>query len=383
MNFQAHNDIDVRNWQLQKLAQDFVEEGRLTPPQYEALKEAFPTKIQQPNIFLRIGLFVFTSLCILFSMFFIGLLTGSLGSSMGAWGGLALFFAVVLTAMVEFFIREKHWYQQGSDNAMVYAAVGCFITAIGMIVKFDSALSYSVVSLIFLTVAAWHYGDALLAFGAFYSLILSFIIGFDTSETPPIVVPFACAVLAFTVYFLSKTALKNADLFYWEDSFRILEIASLAVLYGACNYYMVDTFLKDISDLVGIPSPYNYLFAFLTVFIPLMYVIIGVQNKKRILWILGSIGIVLSILTYRHYYAVMPIEWALTLAGIASLLLAFFLLKYLKIPQNGFTYLSKSSKTNFLESIIVNQFIQQNAAPDDTVRFGGGDFGGGGASESF
>ncbi len=383
MTFQAYNETSVRNLQLQDVAEELLVEGKLTPPQYEQVKEAFPIEFRLAHTFVRLGLFLFTGLCVIFSISLISWMTGNIDASQGGWGILLLFFGITLTALNEYLIRERRWYRQGSDNALSYASVVCLVLGIGLIGHFESSLSYSVLTLLFLTIAAVRYGDPLLAFGAFYTLILSFIIAFDQNEMSMIAAAFACAILSFTVYFFSKTALKRGDWFYWEDCFKVLEIAGLVGFYASINYYVVAELLEANPDK-GIPSPFNYIFTFLTTLVPLLYLMLGIQTKDRILWIMGGLGIVASILTYRYYFSIMPIEWALTLAGIALLLLAFFLLKYLKIPRNGFSYHPERGKTSFLESLVVNQFLPQTPSPtDDGVQLGGGDFGGGGASDDY
>ena len=133
-------------------------------------------------------------------------------------------------------------------------------------------------------------------------------------------------------------------------------------------------------------TPYNWLFAVLTVVLPFVYLFMGIKNKDRILWILGSLGIVASIMTYRYYFAVMPIEWALTLAGLFALSLGVYLIKYLKTPKNGFVYIAKNNKSNFIESLVMNQLLQQSAQtgqPENDIKYGGGDFDGGGAGSEF
>ena len=162
----------------------------------------------------------------------------------------------------------------------------------------------------------------------------------------------------------------------------MLEIVGLVAFYGSINYFVVDKLL-DRDPETGITSPYNYIFTFLTLFVPLFYLMAGIQTKDRILWILGGLGIVASILTFRYYHAIMPIEWALTLAGLALLVLAFLLIHYLKTPRKNFAYQPERGKSSLIETLIVNQFLPQTAANKDTIPFGGGDFGGGGASEGY
>ena len=382
MTFQAYNETAIRNFQMHHKAAELLEDGLLTPPQYEQIKTAFPIDLKQGNIFVRIGLFLFTGLCTLFSILFISWLTGFMDARQSSWGGLLLFFAVSLIALNEYLIRERHWYRQGSDNALCYAAIICLASGVGLLSKFDSPLDFSVLFLIFSTIAAVRYGDPLAAFGAFYALMLSFIIAYDTNDLPMIHLPFVGAILSFTVYFFAKTALKNDNWFYWEDCFMVLKIVGLVAFYGSINYYVVDKMLVNDPE-TSIPTPFNYIFTFLTTLVPLFYLIIGIQTKDRILWILGSLGIVVSILTFRYYHAVMPIEWALTLAGLALLALAVLLIHYLKTPRKNFAYQPERGKSSLIETLIVNQFLPQTHANEDTIQFGGGDFGGGGASEEY
>jgi hypothetical protein len=383
MIFQAYDENVVRNLQLQSTAKELLSDGRLTLPQYKQVKTAFPIGFKQGNLFVRIGLFLFTSLCIGFSIFLFIWITGSIDNDQRGMGGLFLFFGMALTALNEYFIKERHWYRQGSDNALCYASMMCLVTGLGFVFQIHQPLPTVVISLILLTIATVRYGDPLLAFAAFYALILSFIIGFDDSNVPRFIIPLVCATLSLGVYFFVKTAMKNEHWFYWKDCFTILELAGLVGFYGSLNYYVVAQIFENTIEN-GFPTSFSTFFAFLTAAVPIAYMVIGIRNKDRILWILGSLGIVASILTYRYYHAVMPIEWALTLAGMALLALAILLMRYLKNPRNGFVYQPKKNKNNLIESLTVNQFLPQS--PQNTeggVELGGGDFGGGGASGEY
>jgi hypothetical protein len=91
MIIQGYNEIDVRNLQLREVTDELLENGKLTPPQYEQVQTAFPIEFKQSNIFVRLGLFLFTGLCILFSIVFVGWITVSSGSKEDSWGILSLF----------------------------------------------------------------------------------------------------------------------------------------------------------------------------------------------------------------------------------------------------------------------------------------------------
>ena len=206
MNFQAYHESDVRNFQLHLKAPELLEDGFLTPPQYEQVKTAFPVELRQGNIFVRIGLFLFTGLCILFSILFVSWIIGVLDSGQRGLGGLLLFFAVALTALNEYLIRKRHWYRQGSDNALCYASIICLVIGVGLVSKFDDPLDFSVFFLVFSSLAAVRYGDPIAALGAFYTLLFSFILAYDSNGLPMIHLPFVGVILSLTVYFFAKTA---------------------------------------------------------------------------------------------------------------------------------------------------------------------------------
>ena len=385
MNVKIYDETAVRNLQINNMAAELFEEGNLTPPQYEQVKTEFPVVLNQPNLFVRLGLFFFTSLCIIFSIALIGFLLNNANFGEKGFGVLLLIFSVVLTVINHQFINQRQWYRQGSDNALCYASITCFVGGVYLITQFPDFSIITLLSFAVIALATVCYGDPLLAFSAFYALILSFVALIDESQLSHIVLPFIGIALSSMVYYFSKTALKNDALFYWEDCLKVLETTGLVAFYGSINYYAVDKILLNNVE-TGVPSPYNMLFSVLTAVIPLVYLVIGIKTKDRILWILGSLGLVASILTYRYYFAIMPIEWALTLAGVVVLVLAIYLIKFLKTPQNGFAYLLNTSKTNFIESLVMNQILQQAAhttTSEDSVKYGGGDFDGGGAGSEY
>ncbi len=384
MNIKLYDETAIRNLQINHKATELFDEGHLTPPQYEQVKTAFPVIINQPNLFIRLGLFLFTYLCLSFSIGLIAFLLSGGNFGEKGWGVLILILGIILTFLNEKFITERHWYRQGSDNALCYGAITCFVCGLALI-GLDGFSTICLLSFVFISLSALRYGDPLLAFGAFYALLYTFIALIMENHLPLMTLPVIGSVLSLLVYYLSKTALKNDVLFYWEDCLRVLKITSLAALYCSINYYVVDKILLNNYE-TSISRPYNMLFAALTALLPLVYLIMGIKNKDRILWILGSLGIVASVMTYRYYFAIMPIEWALTLAGIVVLTLAVYLINYLKTPQNGFVYLAKNNKNNFIESLVMNQLLQQAAhttQTDGDIKYGGGDFDGGGAGSEY
>ena len=99
--------------------------------------------------------------------------------------------------------------------------------------------------------------------------------------------------------------------------------------------------------------------------------------------IIGLLAIAFSIFTYRHYFSILPLEWALTLGGLLLVVLGILLIKYLKSPKFGVSSAEQTThKFANLEAILVSEIIKTPGPPTGT-KFGGGDFGGGGATGQY
>ena len=338
---------------------------------------------------MTIGLFLFTSLCIGFSFGLLSLFFGAAFFSSSGFGGLLLFFAVVTFAANEYFIRQNHWYRSGSDNALLYSTIICFIGSMVVFTKMDNSMSvYLAFIFSVLIVAVLRYGDPLLALSAFITLLLFFFNITKEAGLSLAVIPISLATVSFTTYFFSKKQKDKTFAVYWSDCFRLLEIAGLVAFYGSLNYYIIQQAAIELDPRFREESlPLGNVFAMLTASIPILYIAFGIQKKDRILWIIGGLCAVVSIATYRYYYSLLPAEWALTLAGGAVLALGLFLMRHFEKPRYGFVYSPELGKNNPIEALVLNQFLQQThstgSIQDNPPHFGGGSFDGGGAGSEF
>ncbi|MBL7813430.1 MAG: hypothetical protein JNL70_00395 [Saprospiraceae bacterium] len=385
MIFQGYNETAVKHLQLNQVAENLFEEGRLTPPQYEAIKNEFEVTLKQPNIFIRIGLFLFTSLAILCTLLLLSFLLGMFHSSNNGWGFLIIIYGIGLFILGENLMRSNSWYRQGSDNAFIYASLICLVTGINVVLDINALWVVSLIAFVAIAAATVRYGDFFLALAGFYALLVCFLDLIVDSELPKLLLPIMASVISILIYAFAQSGSKREDLFYWSDVFLVLRIAALVVFYASINYFMVAAFWQNQPDR-GVPMPFHWLFVALTVFVPVFYITTGIKNKDRVLWVLGALGVVASIMTYRYYRSILPIEWALTLAGLVLLFLALWLIKYLKTPKQGFAYLPDQHKPNILETLVMNQVLQQatvSSVPQSDLKLGGGDFDGGGAEGDF
>ena len=389
MGFQAYNKQSVHNLQLRESAQILLDDGCITPPQYEALKTAFPVVFKQSNLFVRVGLFLFTCLCLLFGAGLFGLMTlGSGGTE--AIGFILLMFAFVVGCVTEMLIRSNNLYRQGSDNALIYATILSLMSSIAVILKIEIPLTISLISVFVLSLATWRYGDPFLAVLAFLGFLFSIFLIIKNAEMNLAAIPLSLAIISVSTYFFVKNCFKNESLFYWKDCFEILEKVSLLTIYASTNYFVIHQLAMQMDSSFEVePLPLSFVFSGLTTLLPFVYIYFGVKNRDRTLWIAGAIIVLMSVLTFKYYHHVLPLEWSLLIAGTLLLGIGFLLLQYLKTPKNGFSNQPERGAKNPYEALIISQVLQHShameALPDSEIppQFGGGDFGGGGASGEF
>jgi hypothetical protein len=178
---------------------------------------------------------------------------------------------------------------------------------------------------------------------------------------------------------------------YYRKCFMMVEIAALACIYLAANFYVVTELGRrylhiDASNSGSFPA--NQVYWALTFIIPSVYISLGIFRKESILLRAGLVCLVLSILTFRRYFHIIPIESLLIIGGIISIVLSYSLLRWLRVPRGGYHlnegFRQRSRPKRQIESILIGQLLgAQKSAPSDTKSFGGGTGGGSGAGGNY
>jgi hypothetical protein len=389
--FQAYDIESIRNIKIRETAQSLLADALLTPPQYEAVETAFPVNFKQNNIFVSIGLFIFTSLCVLFGCGLFMLFTLDLGRDSSVFfAGSCIFYALVLLVIHEWVIKENRFYRSGADNALLYAQIGFFMGGMALLFKMNVESS-AFLFLLFLVLAlgTWRYGDPILGLATFIVLLIWLFTACRNTGLGMAMIPLSLAGTSFATYLFSKKQKENDAALYWHDCFEGLEIVSLFTLYGAINYFVIQHFAIELDPRFETDAlPLGSVFAVLTALLPIVYIIVGIKKRDRTIWIAGMLCVIGSVMTYRHYHSIMPIEWALTLTGILFLAIGLFLMRYFETPKFGFAYQPEKAKSNLIETLLMNQILQQTqgtgTVQDAPPQYGGGgDFDGGGAGGTF
>lgn len=366
----------------------------ISDEQYQSFQTRFKTPLYTPNLFIRITLFFFTWIALAgaYGMMFIIVSSSSqtITSFFLIFTGMATFVAQ------EFLVRQRHLYQSGIDEAFLYVAlfstiggvVGLYLESAGDAIHWTLPW---LMGLPFLVWGAVRHADRLVTMAAYVCVLgiavtLSIEIGALTKAT----LPFVTMIIAVLSYFLAQIYSRKKELQPWRECIFMVELLSLATFYCAGNYYVVregNSVLMNVTLPDGEHIPMAFLFYAFTVVTPIAYVIRGLIIRDYLLLRTGLIAAVVSILTFRYYFHLIPLEVAITFAGAVLFLTALFTLRYLKNEPNGLIgkhLLKERPKGLDVEAFAISQMLG-NASPESEKKFEGGDgrFGGGGASNQW
>lgn len=381
----AYNREWLNNLYVRNEADEAFDKNFITKEEQQQIHEKYPVEFYSPNIFIRIGLFVLTIVILLFSLGLIILLL--LSSNENAIGGVAIFFGCMGFLALEFMIRTKKHYQSGVDDALLWGAALCLFCGISLPNNFGE-FANSIIIFIISGLAVLRYADKLMSVICYLSLMGILFYGFTgISDSMKTIIPFIIMATSLIVYFVALRAKK--DLLHYRNCLLMVEIAALICLYVAGNYYTVRELSNSMFDLnleAGESIAFGWVFWIFTILIPVLYLAIGIRKKDAVLLRTGLILLAAIVFTVRYYHSLLPVEIIMTISGIVLLVLAYGLMKWLHKPVQGFTSREISSGNTMdklqIESLLLAQTFKPGAAID-TQKFGGGDFGGGGASGDY
>lgn len=378
----AYNPEWIQNLEIIKMADSWFEKKLISEAQLMETKSGFAVPFYNPGIFVKIGLFLFTLLACSFfggflSMFFLGMTDGD-----GALTLLSIAAGCSFVFALELLIRDKKLYHSGVDNALLYSAIAAFTTPYFLIFTSPTVAQSCFYILIILAIAHYRYADAFIAMAGYavlFTLLANLMMKFSLGAA---LLPFGIMAASAIVYFFADKARSD----YYAICNRVFKVLSLVTFYLGGNYYAVREGNALLNDLPGSIAPqisFAPLFYFFTLAIPVLYVVAGLKTKDRILFITGLLAIAFSVFTYRYYFAFLPIEQGLALAGILMMVTSVSVIRYLKTTKHGLTDDQDGKrKLANLEALIIAQQVGQTPQ-ERGVEFGQGNFGGAGAGDGY
>ncbi|QHT67786.1 hypothetical protein GXP67_14650 [Rhodocytophaga rosea] len=373
---------------VQAQAWKWYKKGWLPQQQWEDVRTKFQTGFYTPNIFVRIGLFIFTWILVssVFGLFGLTLLDG-FDSQTGA-AIICMVFSGGCFFLLEMFIKEKKYYQAGIDDALLYTAGGFAISGICLLLEpvlDDHFIFYLLLIFPLLVAITIRYVDRLAALLAYATLAGILFLALEPFPFTRALIPFACLVFSGVSYFQIKKIKQREELRYWLGCLEMAEACSLVLFYMSGNYFVV----TEVGEMLfpGYALPFSILVFILTALIPLVYVYAGLKNFDRLLLRLGLIMIALSVLTFKYYFSLGHHEVTLTIAGAIMVGIAYGCIRYLKKNPTPYTYQEDISDEtpsfSQAESLIHAQTFGPSVVPEKDFDFGGGKFGGGGAGGQY
>jgi hypothetical protein len=380
----AYNRQYLDNRAIRAQAAEALAKKVITTDEYNRIREAYPYQLYTPNIYIRIGLFLLTVLALTccVGLFMLG--------GIGAHGisGVLIFFGVAAFAALELFIHFRGLYRAGVDDALLWT--GCTLIFAG--INFNAAYIHPSAEsgIIFLLAAAsvLRYTNrlmALVAYGALLNLIYYTTIGMG--DIARALLPFLLMAVSIALYLLFTLFGTKEQLRHYHSCLTVLRVATLLSFYLAGNYYVIRELNARLSGAVHVAL--GWLWWLLTAFVPIFYIVKGIQ-KKDVLYLWTGLALVAaSIFTVRYYYHILPAELAMIIGGSILIAGAYFLIRYLHPPKYGITSevsddLPPAANLAVESLILAESFRAVGPAPESQgPGFGGGSGGGGGAGGKY
>jgi len=381
----AYNEKWVDNIENQSIVNNWERRSLLSAEQATTARELLPVPFYNPNIFLKVGLFIFTYIAILSSLAFISIfIFFDILDSPSGFAIVSLGYAMALGIMLEFLIKTKLLYRSGTDNALLYAMLGSLFSFAFGITSFELPVwLYCLIAVLILTPAMFRYGDPLVAAGILASLLITCCILLAKTATGRTIFPFVMVVVSIVIYFLISYWQNRNETNYYADCQTTIKTISLLTLYLAGNYYVVREGNALINDLrTSVQIDFAFLFYLFTAALPLAYVYIGLKKHNRYFMVVGLVATAISVLTFLHYFSTLLGEWESITIGAVTVISVVLIIRYLKISRFGITSKPDNSQSprNF-EALLISRIVPDNARQADNIS--GGDFGGGGAGSEY
>jgi len=382
----AYNSESLDNLAIQQDAAEALKRAVITPEEYEQIRQAHPVRLYTPNFFVRIGLIVLTVVAVVCGAGLFLLLT--MGPSDRGIGTILIFFGISCYVVLELFVHLRRFFRAGVDDALIWMA-GSLI--FGGIYFVDGNMSAVTGSWILVVLAGWgalRYADrvmTLVAYGALISAVYHMVL--DDVAFGSAILPFVIMAVSVVAYLVATPlALAEAGRHY-RSCLLLLRMAALVTFYLSGNFYVAQKINASIHGETAI-VPLGWLWWGLTCIVPVFYILAGLRRKDAILLWTGMGLVAAAIGTIRYYYHLLPAEWAMIFGGIILIAGAYGLIRYLRVPKEGFTSAAPDEphvlETLHVESLAVAEALQSVAQPLDQGKgFGGGSGGGGGASGTY
>ena len=384
----AYNKTSLDNRRIAQQAEEALKAGAISQEQYANIKTAYPISFYTPNVFIRIGLFILTVVIIAFSLGLLALITNA--SNENAFAALFIITGLITYGALEFIVYNKHHFRSGFDDALLWLAMVLIISGIELAGDMLSAMALCRIVFLLALFGALRFADSVMALVAYAALLgIVFNTGLQLGRFGRTILPFLVMAVSTGIHILSAALSSKERYRHYRGGLTLLTAATLLSFYAAGNYFIVrETSISLLDSPPSAALPLGGLFWILTISLPFLYVARGIKKKDTVFLWTGLALIAAAVFTIRHYYSVLPLEWALVTGGIIMIVLSYTLIKYLRTPRHGFTSEAADTKHILaglhLESLVIAEtFAPTTPTASNDFQFGGGSGGGGGAGGEY
>lgn len=386
----AYDEHKLTNTVLIEETDTFLNANFITQEQSDCIKKNLPVFKSQTNLLLRLAFFVLGSLLYTSICGTISIIGMQIGESYFRF--CFYLFAIIGWGATEFLAKENYR-NYGVDDAFILGSILNLAIAIGINSEtFELLIAFIVSIYSFFLYKRLIHTLSLLVFclattaTIFYALLEIGTIG-------KTILPFVTLIFAVVCYFFTKRKLTQLDELYYYKGLVIANSFYLILAYLSCNYFVVRELSSELLGINLKPNqdiPFALFFYFFTITVPIVYTMTALKTKERYLLWIGALCIGFSIFTIRYYHSILPVEVAMTLGGILLFTIAYFSIQKLKNKTSGITFQEDklTQKNNLIntEALLVTAAFgikPETKIEDSPMKFGGGDFSGGGASGNF
>ncbi len=386
----AYNNQWLDNVVIQEELLDACNKNFISKEEKETTEKLYADGFYTPNIFIRIGLFILTVVIVSFSMGLVSLVLLSSAKNDTIFASLLILFGSIAYGVLELMVQHKHHYKSGVDDALLWMSGICIVSGLNVVATI-SITANSIIIFVIVLYFLLRFANALMGVLVTLSLLaIAFLSYSKCGDIAKATTPFLLMLLAAGIYFFANNLSRKISLRHYKNGLILIQIVSLIAVYTVVNYFVVREasiamFNLDLKEGEGIPL--GGLFWFFTFFIPVVYIARGIQKKEVVLLRVGLLLVAAIVFTVRYYHTMLPLEIAMTAGGLILTAVAYALIQFLKQPQYGFTYEALadkhlSDKIN-IEALVIAETFAASQPGDNSNGFGGGSFGGGGASSDF
>jgi hypothetical protein len=380
----AYGDKTLYNLEVQLQAKEAYKKNYVSEQSLAAIVQQHPVDLYQPNVAVRLGMSFLTIFIILAAIGLIILII-SASSLIGTFMVLS---GIGCYGAAEMMAGKKRHYNSGVDNTLLVAVPVLIVTGLGFDLN-NAETFLSFLSFITCTWLAIRFADSLMTILATTSFLLfGFYAYVNLGEFTISTYPFVIISLAAAVFRVSSKMLQSPKRLIYHHCFNVMRLVGVIALYLGGNFYFIDNLTND-TYLLQADSPLrmSWLFWIWTMLFPVACFAKGIKSKDILLVRCGVLFICAAVLTFRNYYAIVPAEIAMLIAGALLIGITYWLMKYLQQPKHGFVFAEEDSEVKEsanLEALLVGEaFSHQQPAAAEDPRFGGGSFGGAGAGSNY